>query len=162
MKKRWIILCCIFLAGCTSTKSDMFQYENFHDENHVFYDITVKEVQSKIQNKETLTVYFGFAKCPSCNEAMPVLNEVAKENNAEVAYINTRKDASWQSNMDMKDYDVVLELFGQYLQYDDDGKKHLYTPHVFFIKDGDVVYEVEGVNEQLKENYEKGFALEYE
>ena len=25
-----------------------------------------------------------------------------------------------------------------------------------------VVNEVEGVNEQLKENYEKGFALEYE
>ena len=64
--------------------------------------------------------------------------------------------------MDMKDYDVVVNLFGQYLQYDDDGKKHLYTPHVFFIKDGDVVYEVEGLNEQLKENYEKGFALEYE
>ena len=61
-----------------------------------------------------------------------------------------------------KDYDVVVNLFGQYLQYDDNGKKHLYTPHVFFIKDGDVVYEVEGVNEQLKENYEKGFALEYE
>ena len=107
-------------------------------------------------------IYFGFAKCPSCNEALPVLNDVAKEYHAEVGYINTRKDASWQSNMDMKDYDVVLELFGQYLQYDDDGKKHLYTPHVFFIKDGDVVYEVEGVNEQLKENYEKGFVLEYE
>ena len=57
----------------------MSQYENFHDEDHVFYDMTVKEVQSKIQNKETLTVYFGFAKCPSCNEAMPVLNETAKE-----------------------------------------------------------------------------------
>ena len=93
---------------------------------------------------------------------MPVLNDVAKENHAEVAYINTRKNAAWQSNMDMKDYDVVVNLFGQYLQYDDDGKKHLYTPHVFFIKDGDVVYEVEGLNEQLKENYEKGFALEYE
>ena len=62
----------------------MSQYENFHDENHVFYDMTVKELQSKIQNKETLTVYFGFSKCPSFIEAMPVLNDVAKENHAEV------------------------------------------------------------------------------
>ena len=38
--------------GCTSTKSDMSQYENFHDENHVFYDISSFTV--KVLNKAYL------------------------------------------------------------------------------------------------------------
>lgn len=151
----------ILLTGCTSThKSDMSGYDDFTDKDHVFYDMRVKEMIQKMDDKETFTVYFGFSECPYCNEAMPVLNEVAKERNQEVGYINTRKDPSWESNMDIDDYDQVVEVLGEYLTYDDEGKKHLYTPHVFFIKDGTVVQQQEGVGDgtdSLKQIYEEGF-----
>lgn len=154
--------------GCSSTpfiKSDMSHYENFNDEDHVFYDMNVKEMIDKINHKETFIVYFGFGECPYCNIAMPLLNEVAKDYDSIVYYIDTRSNSEWQSNIDIDDYDLVVEYLGEYLEYDDEGKKHLYTPHVFFIKDGEVVYQYEGVvgegnttqdQEELKHIYQEG------
>ncbi len=164
MKKiTYIVLSLLLCFGCTSTskqKSDMSGYEKFTDTEHVFYDMTVKEMIQEMDDNETFIVYFGFSECPYCNQAMPILNEVAKEYDQEVGYINTRKDSSWESNTDIDDYDLVIERLGDYLEYDDEGKKHLYTPHVFFIKDGKVVKQYEGVGDTtdaLKSIYEEGF-----
>ncbi len=159
MLKKIIVVCMVLLCGCTSSthKSDMSGYEGFSDENHVFYDMTVKDMLSKMNDKETFIVYFGFSECPYCIQAMPILNSVAKENDQTVGYINTRKDSSWESNTDIDDYDDVVEVFGEYLEYDDEGKKHLYTPHVFFIKDGGVAYQYEGVSDTLSDIYQEGF-----
>lgn len=160
MIKKIIVVCMVLLCGCTSSsthKSDMSGYEGFTDENHVFYDMTVKDMISKMNDQDTFIVYFGFSECPYCIQAMPILNTVSKENNQTVGYINTRKDSSWESNMDIDDYDEVVDVFGEYLEYDDEGKKHLYTPHVFFIKDGNVVYQYEGVSDTLSDIYQEGF-----
>lgn len=144
----------------------MSGYENFTDTDHVFYDMSVKQMKEAVENKETFVVYFGFSSCPYCNIAMPILNEVAKENDAFIFYINTRKNPSWTSNLDIDDYDYVVEYLRDYLSYDDNGKLHLYTPHVTFIKDGVIVKDHEGVvgqdnteqdREQLKQIYEEGF-----
>lgn len=160
MIKKIIVVCMVLLCGCTKTsthKSDMSGYEGFTDENHVFYDMTVKDMISKMNEKDTFIVYFGFSKCPYCIQAMPILNTVAKENDQTIGYINTRKDSSWESNTDIDDYNDVVDVLGEYLEYDDEGKKHLYTPHVFFIKDGDVVYQYEGVSDTLRDIYQEGF-----
>ncbi len=160
MIKKIIVVCMVLLCGCTKTtthKSDMSGYEGFTDENHVFYDMTVKDMISKMNQKDTFVVYFGFSECPYCIQAMPILNTVAKENNQTIGYINTRKDSSWESNTDIDDYDEVVDIFGEYLEYDDEGKKHLYTPHVFFIKEGNVVYQFEGVSDTLSDIYQEGF-----
>ncbi len=142
MKKLFILLLAFVLLACGSNQlADMHEYEGFDDQNHVFIETSMKEVDQKIGKNETFAVYFGFAKCPWCIEAVPILNEVAKENDASVYYVNTRKDASWQSNIDIDDYDLFVKDFGEYVPYDENGIKHLYTPHVFFIKDGKVVYE---------------------
>ncbi len=159
MIKKLILVCMLLLCGCTSTtqKSDMSGYEGFDDANHVFYDLTVNEMISKMNASDTFIVYFGFSECPYCIQAMPILNTVAKECHQTVGYINTRKDSRWQSNTDIDDYDKVVDVFGEYLEYDDEGKKHLYTPHVFFIKEGNVVYQYEGVSDTLSDIYQEGF-----
>jgi hypothetical protein len=89
-----------------------------------------------------------------------------------VGYVDTRRDPSWSSNIDIDDYDLFVEKFSDYLDYDDNGIKHLYTPHVFFIKNGETVFEHSGTVEghaahersmeeaeiqQLKEIYRQGF-----
>ncbi|MDO4415100.1 MAG: hypothetical protein Q4C20_08470 [Erysipelotrichaceae bacterium] len=139
----FLMLMCMGLCACSESydKSDMSGYEGFEDTDHVFVDLEVKDVYERMNRKETFAVYFGFAKCPWCIAALPVLNEEAKAAGVRVGYVDTRKDPSWESNLDLADYDLFLEMFGEYLDYDDDGIKHLYTPHVFFIKDGTVVYE---------------------
>ena len=140
-----LVLCALFVVGCSSGasthKSDMSGYEGFDDENHVFVDATMKEINDMINKGETFTVYFGFKDCPWCIAALPYLNEIAKEYNQPIYYVDTRKDPSWESNIDIDDYDLFVEQFGEYVPYDDDGIKHLYTPHVFFVKKGKVVYD---------------------
>ncbi len=179
MKKSVMCLLAAAVAGCTGTpvkdqpvKSDMSGYATLEDDAHVFYDLSVKQMAEKMDEKETFTVYFGFDHCAWCLEAVPILNATAKEYEMQVGYINTRADDQWQSNLDINDYDIVVERLGEYLEYDNDGIRHLYTPHVFFIKDGQVVSDhsgsIEGHNakeeslseeekKQLREIYEEGF-----
>ena len=163
-----------FLAGCgsSSVKSDMSGYEGFEDTEHVFYDMSVKDAAEAMDEGKTFAVYFGFAKCPWCIAVLPILNETAKEAGLTVGYVDTRKDPSWQSNIDIDDYDLFTERFGEYLDYDDNGILHLYTPHVFFIRDGKTVFEHSGSleghiayeremsqeeKEELREIYRQGF-----
>jgi len=156
----------------TGTKSDMSGYEGFTDTEHVFYDMTVAGMLEYMDAKESFAVYFGFDNCPWCLDAMPVLNEAAKEYEAEVGYIDTRKNPAWQKNVDIDDYDKLVERIGNYFTYDNDGNRHLYTPAVVFIKDGEVVLYHEGTVEshnarersmtdeeieELKEIYREGF-----
>lgn len=178
MKKLVILLLGMgmILCGCAHAypKSDMSGYEGFTDTDHVFVDMSVKDVKEQMDQGKSFAVYFGFAKCPWCIAALPILNEEAKAAGMKVGYVDTRKDPSWQSNLDIDDYDLFTEMFGEYLDYDDDGILHLYTPHVFFIKEGKVVYEhrntVEGhvayerqMSEEetslLHEFYRKGFEM---
>ena len=103
---------------------------------------------------------------------MTILNDTAIEYGMDIAYIDTRKDPSWKSNTDMDDYDVFVNYFGNYLDTDSDGKKHLYVPHVFFVRHGVVVKEHPGTvtghndssdpltseqKEELHEIYTEGF-----
>lgn len=107
----------------------------------VFYDLTVKDIQQRMENGDSFAFIAAFSGCPWCNLCIAQLNDAALAEDMHVGYLNTRLDPSWTSNIDIDDYDIFVELFGDYLREDDDGILHLYTPHVFFIKDGQVVAE---------------------
>lgn len=141
--KKIIVFLVALCMGCANltNKLDMSDYEGFNDENHVFVESEMSEIDEKMEKGETFAVYFGFSQCPWCIEIVPILNEVAKENKASVLYVNTRKNSEWKSNIDIDNYDLFVERFGDYVPLDDDGIKHLYTPHVFFVKNGEVSYE---------------------
>ena len=58
------LLAAAALAGCTGTpvkdeivKSDMSGYTTLEDDDHVFYDLSVKQMAEKMDEKETFTVY---------------------------------------------------------------------------------------------------------
>lgn len=166
----------VLLTGCQKepqyTPSDMSGYEGFTDTEHVFVEGDVKTFAQMMDQKKSFVAYFGFTKCPWCVSAVPVLNEVAKENKMNVFYINTRKNPEWKSNIDIDDYDLFVEKMDAYLDYDDDGIKHLYTPFVVFVKKGEVYLAHQGTvenhdatiremneeeSQQLKEIYTDGF-----
>ena len=64
MKKSVMCLLAVAVAGCTgspvkdqSVKSDMSGYATLEDDAHVFYDLSVKQMAEKMDEKETFTVY---------------------------------------------------------------------------------------------------------
>lgn len=153
-----LILCAALLAGCGaakdagdplagSPKSDMSGYSGLADYKGAlrFVDADMEEIKSRIEDKQTFVVFFSFANCPYCNRVIPYVNDAADEAGRSIAYVDTRKDPSWKSNLDLAGYEIVEEYFGEYLDIDDDGKAHLYVPDLYFIKDGAVVGHHSGV-----------------
>ena len=126
--------------------ADMSGYEFFepYEKDFVFYDMTIKDVLAEMEAGRHFILYFSSRKCPWCKGTTPVLNDAALEAGTAVAYVDTRKDPSWESNLDVTDYDLFAEAFVDWLDEDEEGRPHLYTPHVFFIADGEAVMDQYG------------------
>ena len=153
--------CALALAACTnggpvSTEkyatldaypaADMSSYDcdAGYQGEYQFVNMTVKEVAAEMEAGSTFMVYAGFNKCPWCNVMLNPINDIALERGIKIAYIDTRADPSWKSNLDLLDYDLFVELFGSTLKDDDNGIPHLYVPHCFYIKDGQLVGDNSG------------------
>lgn len=88
-KKLGILLGIIVLLLCiTSCKKGnvMNDYPNIEDKNHVFKEIEINDVINKLENKKSFYLILGFPECPWCQAIMPVLNEVAKDNQEKTIY----------------------------------------------------------------------------
>ncbi len=115
------------------------------------------EIVDVIKNK-TGVIYLGFPECPWCRNALPVLLEVAKDNNIDTIYYKNIKDD--RDTFEIKDDKAVKTKDGQKGYYkllkalddelsdytltkDDEvyetGEKRVYAPTVIFVKDGNVV-----------------------
>lgn len=156
--------------GTALVKADMSGYTGLNDEDHVFFESNTMDFLTRLNWKETFTAYFGFDTCPWCNAVIQILDDTAKEYDQKIFYINTRANGE-SNNMEIPNYEDLVDQVGQYFSYDADGKRHLYTPFVMFIKDGEVVYtcgvidDYEDVSQEMtdeqkqkqKEAYESGF-----
>lgn len=82
----------------------------------------------------TGVIYFGFPSCPWCRNIIPVLFDTADKNNWDtIYYVNPRELKSNEKN-----YNKLLEILSDYLR-ESDGKKVLYVPDVYFVKNGTIV-----------------------
>ncbi len=110
------------------------EYTKVEDDN-IFVYRSVSEI-IKILENGTGIVYLGFPECPWCQAYVPYLNEVAKSYNvSKIYYYNILNDR--KENTD--DYKKILELLGEYAEYDDEGNKRIYAPTVIFVNDGEIV-----------------------
>ena len=153
-----VLLCAvILLAGCgkkkfnlvplTGEPRDMSGYLALYDEEPVYYDLDVDGMLTAMKQKKSFVVYFGYPECEWCMEVVPILNQAAKENEMQVGYINTRSNPEWTKNTQIDGYDDLIQVIGEYLEYDADGVRHLYVPTVFFIREGKVIGYHEGTLE---------------
>ena len=103
--------------------------------DNVFVIKNIDEI-IKILENGTGIVYLGFPECPWCQAYVTYLNDVAKENDVDKIYyfniLNDRKDNT-------KKYQKIVDLIGEYLQYDDEGNKRVYVPDVIAVKKGKIV-----------------------
>ena len=97
-----IILTSLSLSACQSQETKT-QTKNACDptqecektkktDTNGFKEITMEKALDIFKNGKSAILYFGFADCPWCQQASPILKEVADENEVEVLYIKTRSD----------------------------------------------------------------------
>ena len=142
MKKKLLliipIIFAILITGCTKKEIDGEKFAkeyNTVDENNYFVYRNIDEI-TKILENGTGVVYLGFPECPWCQAYVPILNEVADiEGLEKIYYFNILEDRKNNT----KEYQKIVELLHDYLQYDDEGNKRLYVPAVIFVSKGEVV-----------------------
>ena len=136
-----------------------------------FEEITMDECLEKWANKEDGVYYFGYEDCPWCQDAIPILKEVAQSQNQSVYYIRTR-DSNHKLLYDERQKEELITYIGEYMEKNEEGELTLYVPMVVQMMEGTIenchIGTVEGYEpseremtenekEYLKEMYESYF-----
>lgn len=110
------------------------EYSSVNNDN-VFVYKDIDEI-IKILENGTGVVYLGFPECPWCTQYVVYLNEVAKENDVETIYYhNILEDRQNNTN----EYQKIVSLLSDYLQYGEEGNKRIYVPAVIAVKKGEII-----------------------
>ena len=117
-------------VSLTSTKADMKGYKWIRNDVADFQLISLKESLRMFEEGGTGILYYGYDECAWCNRAVPELNEVAKELNLTIYYV----DAS--AKVEKDDYKKLLEYIDPVLKVNSSGEKGFYVPAVIGVKNG--------------------------
>ena len=120
-------------VSLTSTKADMKGYKWIRNDVADFQLIKLKESLRMFEEGGTGILYYGYDECAWCNRAVPELNEVAKELNLTIYYV----DAS--AKVEKEDYKKLLEYIDPVLKVNSSGEKGFYVPAVIGVKNGKLV-----------------------
>ena len=121
-------------AAVNANPADMSAYEGFDDPLNVFVEITLEDSLSKIDQGESFLIYYGKPNCPWCVEAIPVLNQAAKEIGILVYYVDTSKSENYSEAM----FDTLIRRFQGWLLTNEEGEESFYVPDVALILKGQV------------------------
>ena len=138
------ILLVTTLTGCSLFKKEVKEKtdgEKFSEEyteitkDNVFVYRDIEEI-IKILEHGTGIVYLGFPECPWCQSYVKYLNEVSKDMAVEkIYYYDILEDR--QNNTE--EYQKIVSLLEEHLQYDQEGNKRIYVPSVIAVKKGEIV-----------------------
>lgn len=102
------------------------------------YDNRVKYLNEKetvtLLKEGTGVLYFGYNTCPWCRNIVPVLIEAVKENNIDNIYYADINKLNLSYNNKQ-----LFNILNDYLKENEDGKKVLAVPDVYFIKNGNII-----------------------
>src|SRR5574344_699195 len=94
------------------------------DKSNKFEYKTIDEIINILKNG-TGIVYLGFPSCPWCQKYVTYLNDVSKDLKIKSIYYfdiyNDRKENT-------KNYQEIVNILTDYLQYNDERKKRVYVP----------------------------------
>lgn len=105
------------------------------DKNNPIKYVEFDEVIDILTNG-TGVIYFGFPGCPWCRNMIPVLFDVAGDNNIDTIYYFNPRDI--RTNGD-EDYKKIINILNDYLLENDNGEKTLFVPDVYFVHNGKIV-----------------------
>lgn len=151
MKKRWKRACVagwmgLMLAGCQPAPApqgacdtdkacavDAPQVESGLSDPQLF-----ERALTFFENGESGVLYFGFADCPWCQEAVPVLKEEAEKAGRSVVFIQTR-DENRELEYTDEQKARITPYIEEYMSENDEGELTLFVPCVLVVENGTVV-----------------------
>ncbi len=163
-----ILLLLIAFTGCqskettepTKSESSACGIETCDEDEKATYliadnQISVSEVVSKLDNKETFVLYMYFDACPWCKELGPIVSDYLKDKEEllNLTYaLNVRPDGVKENDLRYKDDDgnynePLFETIYNFIYDQLDEDKVVYVPTLLFIKDGQLVYYHSGTVE---------------
>lgn len=160
MKKQfktvWIVVCCslalvlgIQLLQKETSPNNTIQKEieiqSYNDmiNSSTFIKSSYKELKSIIEDKKTEIYYLGYADCPWCEDAVPVLKEVLDSQNMKIKYLDTKE---LKKNDD--EFQDTKRLLSTIVGEDD----KLYVPQVIVILKGEVIANHQGTLDEHDAN----------
>lgn len=124
----------IFLRKDSDNVRFSKEYENVSKDN-VFVYRNADEI-IKIMEHGTGVVYLGFPECPWCQAYVKYLDEVSKKVGIEkIYYYNILTDRLNNT----KEYQKMVELLKDNLQFDQEGNPRIYVPNVSFHINGKII-----------------------
>lgn len=151
MKKILIVLMLLVLCACqkdepiidtsgyeiVSDRVDMSSYYGVNSIDHKFRLVTCKELFNTIDNKGSGVFYLGRSNCNCCQDVTKYLNEVAKELDVTIYYIDVyNPNDDLASSKELQD--ELLKYLHDICAEDDEGNKALFTPHLFQVINGEL------------------------
>ena len=144
MKKKILliipIIFALLLTACTKeekeTDAKKFakEYTQITEDNYFVYRTSDEII--KILENGTGVVYLGFPECPWCQSYVKMLNEVADiEGLEKIYYLNILEDRKNNT----EDYQKIVEILKDHLQYDDEGNKKVFVPAVIVVSKGEII-----------------------
>ena len=146
-KKKYIIIGAILLLVIVGTlfltqrKDEETDAQKFAKEytevgeDNVFVYRDAEEIINMLKHG-TGVVYLGFPECPWCQTYVKYLNEVANEVGVEkIYYYNILEDRTNNT----EEYQEIVLLLKDVLQYDDEGNSRVYVPNVSFHINGEII-----------------------
>lgn len=128
----------LFFNKSETIKSDSETFASEYTlvgEDNIFVYRSAEEIINILEHG-TGIVYLGFPECPWCQAYLPYLNDLAKDLHVEkIYYYNISEDRKNNT----KEYQKMVEILNDYLQYDDEGKKRIYVPAVIAVNEGEIV-----------------------
>lgn len=146
----------LLLVGCTQQEqggidapvcssecetADMSEYPSMQGVEDVrFKEISYKKFLELMDNEAFKgLVYFGFPACPWCVDVVPILNEIAIENEIDIFYVNKRNEVNLNDKESAEKVTALLdESFGLEVN-EETGEPTLYVPEVIAVKKKKIV-----------------------
>ena len=105
------------------------------DQDNVFLYRNASEIV-RILEHGTGVIYLGFPECKWCQKYVSYLNEAAKDNNiTRIYYLDILEDRSNNTS----EYQNIVSLLNEYLEYDEEGNKKVFVPAVIVVNNGEIV-----------------------
>lgn len=142
MKKKYLliipILLVLLLTGCKENKTDAERFAEEYSTMTEYNYYVYKDIDEiiKILEHGTGAVYLGFPECPWCKAYVPMLNEVADIGGLEKIYYYNILEARKNNT---KEYQKIVSILDEYLQYDEEGNKRIFVPAVIFVSKGKII-----------------------
>lgn len=167
-----ILLLIIGIIFCIHMNNNSFSKLYNIKKDNVYEKISAKNAVYLIENG-TGIIYIGYPKCPWCQKLVPILNEIAKEDEVKNIYYidnfyNMRPDKN-ENPKNVKEYNKLVDLLGDKIvemKSEEAEFNIIRVPLVLFIKNGKIVdyhsgtYEGHILKEKTNKNGEKVKYLE--